>query len=222
MTVLLVLMTFVALVVVDYLYSRKHGLVTQVVTGKETPAAVPETPWVSGFEVPGHLSFHPGHSWALRESPNLVRVGMDQFAARLVGKIDKLDLPRRGQWIRQGQKVWTIGRDGRAAEMASPIEGVVSEINEAVAADPEKARLDPYGEGWIMKVESPDAPTNFRNLLNGAVARRWMEEAASRLRSRMPALAGVVAQDGGVAINDVASALPGETWSALAHEFFLV
>jgi glycine cleavage system H lipoate-binding protein len=221
MTVLLVLITFVALVIADYVYSSKHVRLPLEVETAARASGVRPASVVSGFEVPAHLSFHPGHAWALRESANLVRVGLDDFAARLVGKIDRIALPRRGQWIRQGQRIWTIERDGRRADMVSPIEGIVTDINEAVVLDPERARLDPYREGWLVKVESPDAGTNFRNLLGGDVARRWMEEAASRLRGRTPVLAGAVAQDGGVAVNDLTSALPGESWNALTGEFFL-
>jgi glycine cleavage system H protein len=222
MTVLLVLMTFVALVIADYLYSRKHATVPLGASEPSRAAARTRNPVIAGFEVPEHLQFHPGHAWALRESANLVRIGIDDFAARLVGPIDRIVFPRRGQWIRQGQRIWTIEKDGRKAEMVSPIEGIVTHVNEAVASNPETARRDPYGEGWLVKVEAPDAGTNFRNLLGGDVARRWMEEAALRLRGRMPILAGAVAQDGGVAVADVSSALPGETWTALTHEFFLL
>src|SRR5271165_5995106 len=67
---------------------------------------------VGGFSVPDNLRYHPGHTWALSESPNLVRIGVDDFAAKLVGKIEHITLPQRGQWIRQGQKVWSIVRNG--------------------------------------------------------------------------------------------------------------
>jgi glycine cleavage system H lipoate-binding protein len=157
----------------------------------------------------------------LSESPNLVRVGIDQFAARLIGKIEGLNLPQRGQWVRQGQKVWSARRNGAAAELVSPIEGIVTDINEAVVKDPELARRDPYGEGWLMIVQSPDAKTNFRSLLGGSLARKWMEDAASRLRGKMPALAGVVAQDGGLVVGDVAGALTDQDWKELTREFFL-
>jgi hypothetical protein len=90
--------------------------------------------------------------------------------------------------------------------MVSPIEGSVSDINQAVMNDPKLALSDPYGDGWLVTVQAPDAKTSFRNLLGGALARWWTEESASRLQRRMPAtmaFAGALAQDGGEAINDV-------------------
>ena len=78
--------------------------------------------------------------------------------------------------------------------MVSPIEGTVSDINQALANDPKLALSDPYGEGWLVTVQSPDAKTSFRNLLGGALARWWTEESASRLQRHMPmAMAGALA-----------------------------
>jgi glycine cleavage system H lipoate-binding protein len=160
--------------------------------------------------------------WALRESPTAVRVGMDDFAVKLAGKMESVTLPKRGQWIRQGQKVATILRGGAKASLVSPIEGEVTDVNEAVLADASLPGRDPYGEGWLLTVLSPDAATNLRNLLAGELARRWMAEAASRLRAKLPAVAGAVAQDGGLAVNDLAAHLPGTGWSELTREFFLI
>ena len=70
-------------------------------------------------------------------------------------------------------------------------------------------------------VHSPDAKTNFRNLLSGAIARGWMEEAARRLRMRMPMPLGALAQDGGLGVNDLTANMPEQDRMALAKEFFL-
>jgi len=119
---------------------------------------------------------------------------MDEFASKLAGKIERLTLPQRGQWIRQGQKIWSLHRDGATVDMVSPIEGSVADINEAAVRDPELARKDPFGEGWLVTVQSLHAKTNFRNLLGGALARWWTEESASRLQRRMPMALGALAQ----------------------------
>lgn len=222
MTVLLVLLTFVTFLLIDHFHSRKVVVaqpVLQVPKRQAQPRLAPSL--VGGFQVPEKLRYHPGHTWALSESPSLVRVGMDEFASKLTGKVERIALPQRGQWIRQGQKIWTLHRNGTSVDMVSPIEGSVADINEAVVRDPELARKDPYGEGWLVTVQSPDAKTNFRNLLGGALARWWTEESASRLQRRMPMAVGALAQDGGVAMDNLAAQIPDKDWAALAKEFFL-
>ena len=220
MTVLLVVATFAIFLAIDYV---RKGRVPNPVEAQAEQASVPRLmpSYVAGFDLPANCRYHPGHTWALQESPVLVRVGLDDFAARLTGKIDKIELPKRGQWIRQGQPFATIFRDGSKTELVSPIEGEVTNVNDALATDVCLPCHDPYGKGWLMAVMSPDAITNFRNLMGGIVARRWMEEAASRLRAKMPAMAGAVAQDGGLAVRDLTTELPGETWSEISREFFL-
>jgi glycine cleavage system H lipoate-binding protein len=222
MTVLLVLFTFAIFLLIDHFYSRRRVVVQpalQLVKHEAQPKLAPSL--VGGFQVPERLRYHPGHTWALSESPNLVRVGMDDFASKLAGKIHSITLPQRGQWLRQGQKLCTLHRDGIAVDMVSPIEGSVSDINDTIAANPELTRKDPYGEGWLITVQSPDAKTNFKNLFGGALARWWTEESAVRLQRKMPTLLGALAQDGGVAVENVAAEIPDKDWATLAKEFFL-
>lgn len=210
MIALLVVLTFLAGILLD-LYMTRHPI---VVIDDRVPRVVP--PMVGGFAVAPNVSYHPGHTWALVESPELVRVGVDDLAAKVAGTIDSIDIPERGQWIRQGQRIIAMHRDGRELDLVSPIEGTVVDINDAVIKDPKIARNDPYGEGWLLKVNSPDAKTNLRNLLTGRVARRWMEEAAVALRNLTPATIGATAQDGGVAIE-----LPIEQLEKVQKELFL-
>jgi hypothetical protein len=116
----------------------------------------------------------------------------------------------------------TIHRDGRTVDLVSPIEGSVSDINEAIVKDAKLALRDPYGEGWLVTVQAPDAKTSFRNLLGGAMARWWTEESANRLQRHLPmAMAGAMAQDGGVAVDNVSALIPDQEWLSLAKEFFL-
>lgn len=225
MTVLLVLFFFATFLLIDYV--RNHRAIVQPVlqvapSKHDAVAARLQPALVGGFAVPENLRYHPGHTWALSESPNLVRVGMDDFASKLAGKVDSINLPQRGQWIRQGQKMCTLYRDDVAVDMVSPIEGSVSDINQAVIKDPKLALSDPYGEGWLVTVQAPDAKTSFKNLFGGPLARWWTEESASRLQRRMPMqMAGALAQDGGVAMNDLSAHIPDQEWLPLAKEFFL-
>jgi len=223
MTVIMVLATFAIFLLIDYVRSQKQRVNQPAVQPviREVPSHVVPA-MVSGFQVPENVRYHSGHTWALSESRELVRVGMDDFASKLVGKIESIALPQRGRWVRQGQKIWTIFRDGKSVDMVSPIEGTVSDVNEAVVQNPNLALKDPYGEGWIVTVQAPDSKVNFRNLLGGALARMWTEDSALRLRKRMPvAMAAALAQDGGVAVDDITAHLPNEDWAALTKEFFL-
>ncbi len=220
MTVILVLATFAVFILIDFLLSRKKAV--QLDTAAEsTPAAEWDPNYVEGFLVPDRFRYHPGHSWALKERTRLVRVGVDEFAAALMGRIDRIELPKPGTWLRQGQKAFTFFRDGEKTEVLSPMEGEITELNPEVAKDPSLLRKDPYGAGWLMMVHVPDEDTMSRNLVPVTMVRNWMRDAAERLYSRLPQLAGAVAADGGRPADDLYAALPDTSWKELTQEFFL-
>ncbi len=221
MTVLLVLATFLVFIVLDYFLNRRKVLQTVPV---EAHTAVPATfggDYVDGFLVPARVSYHAGHSWLVRERKNVVRVGADEFAAALMGKIERIEVPKAGTWIRQGQNVLSFYRDGQKTEMVSPTEGEVMEVNSEVLNDPSTLREDPYGKGWLVSVHVPDEENTSRNLVPKGLVREWMRDAVERLYAQQPALAGAVAADGGRPADDLLSALPDADWKHVTGEFFL-
>jgi glycine cleavage system H protein len=222
MTVLLVLATFLVFVVLDYVLNRNKA-VTPVLTQAHAPAhaAAIGNDLVDGFLTPDKVSYHPGHSWVARERKNFVRVGADEFAAALVGKIDSIELPKPGQWIRQGQKVIAFTRGNVKTEMVSPTEGEVVEVNSEVLANPAALRRDPYNKGWLLAVHVPDEESTSRNLVPSGLVKSWMREAVQRLYSMQPELVGAVAADGGRPVDDVLAEIPGADWKRTTSEFFL-
>ncbi len=222
MIILLVVLTFATAIFVDHLLLRRTLV---VLSGDATTTPEPARPRVApavvaGFNLPDNLRYHPGHTWAAAEGPTRVRIGIDDLAAKLAGDVERIEIPERGRWIRQGQKIIAMHRDGREIDLVSPIEGEIVDINEAALLNPKETRQDPYGAGWLLTVNSPDAKTNFRNLLGGTLARRWMDDTAARLRTLLPATAAT-AQEGGVAMDDLVSHIPDADWEKVAKEFFL-
>ena len=221
MTAILVLATFLVFIVLDYVLNRRKVMNTVAIDAPRTVPAQAGGDYVDGFLVPEKLSYHPGHAWLLRERKNVVRVGADEFAAALLGKLEKIELPKPGQWIRQGQKVLSFYRDGRKTEMVSPTEGEVMEINAEALTNPGVVRQDPYGKGWLVAVHVPDEENTGRNLVPKGLVREWMREAVERLYARQPALAGAVAADGGRPAEDLLEAMPEVAWTEVTNEFFL-
>lgn len=223
MTVILVLAMVIICLVIERFTNKKAPEFTLQTSPHAEAGARKLAAVVAGFEIPEHLRFHQGHAWALSESPNLVRAGIDDFAAKLIGDAEAVNLPQRGQWIRQGQKVWSFRVNGELIEMVSPIEGTVSDVNDEVARHPETLTADPYGNSWLMTVQAPDAKTNFRNLLEGNMARSLMDDSARKLAKYIPETHGNVAlaQDGGKAHSGIAKQLPADKYVAITKEFFL-
>jgi glycine cleavage system H lipoate-binding protein len=222
MVAILVLATFAVFVVVDFYFQRRKEkpLLVARMAEPQAEAGYP-IDMVGGFKLPALLSYHPGHGWAMKEGPRLMRLGMDDFAARLLGEIDAIELPARGRWLRQGERGWTVVRGDHRFEVLSPIEGEVVDINGEILKDPRRLRADPYGVGWLLEVNSPAGDANLKNLLHGRLAQSWMEESIAVLYSEINGTTGVHLQDGGHAVDDVLIQVPEERWNKLACLFLL-
>jgi glycine cleavage system H protein len=220
MTVLLVLAFFVALISMDYLVTRRRLARESMALAASTMPAV-EPAWVAGYQMPEALYYHRGHTWARPLDADTVLVGVDDFARRLIGPAASVKAPARGDWVHQGARAFALKVDGKMAELVSPVEGEVVEVNRDVTEKPGLASEDPYGRGWVLKVKAPNLANNLRNLLSGRLARKWMEDSREALELRLMALSGSVLQDGGEPASDLSQHLPKADWERLAHEFLL-
>lgn len=172
------------------------------------------------FEVRDDRYYHQGHTWVEKTDADVARVGIDDFAQRLVGAPEGLDLPPVGTSMRQGGRGWGLQVDGRRIPMLSPVDGEVVGVNHEVLDAPGTVAEDPYERGWLLEVRVRE-PETFTNLLSGRLARAWMDETAERVRSMEPEGLGVLMTDGGVPVEGFARVLRPEAWDALAREFFL-
>jgi glycine cleavage system H lipoate-binding protein len=186
-------------------------------------AAIPalEPTWVAGYQMPETLYYHRGHTWARPLDADTVLVGVDDFARRLIGPAATVKAPSRGDWMHQGGRAFAMKLEGKVAELLSPVEGEVIEVNRDLAEKPSLAGDDPYGRGWVLKVKAPNLADNLRNLLSGRLARKWMEDSREALELRLMALSGSVLQDGGEPAADLGHHLPKADWDRLVHEFLL-
>ena len=221
MVALFVLATFAIFIGIDVLLHReKYAFkVAEDVTPQKQPVLAPV---VAGVALPETLAYHPGHAWALDQGNGRIRVGLDGLAAAFLGQIQAVDGPKRGRWLRQGDRGWTIRNKRGEVMMLAPAEGEVVAVNEKALANPAVISQDPYGAGWIAEMTSPDAPISFRNLMSGGIARSWMEESMAMLRQAFAPmnLATVTAQDGGLISPRLGDEIPEEKWKDLASQLF--
>lgn len=167
------------------------------------------------FHLPTGLHLHPGHTWVRVEADGLVTVGLDDLATKLVGPL-AVRIPALGATVQQGEAALAVSDGTRSVSLAAPVDGTVVAVN-----DPAQAHEDPYGAGWLFRVQAPRLTSNLRQLLSGSAALRLLEDASEQLARRMNPELGAVLQDGGVPISGIAQRLAGDGWDALAREFFL-
>ena len=232
MGALIAVACFALFILIDYLLSRRavereaRALeeATVAVPARGSPVEVepvPEPVWISGYELPEQLHYHRGHTWAKVIGKDTVTVGVDDFARRLLGKTEGVELPVVGSYVRQGGKGARIQVEGRAADVIAPVDGEVVAVNRDLKADPHLVADDPYGRGWLIKIRSTNLAAALRNLFSGNLARRWIEDAKEQLELRLMALSGSVLQDGGEPAPDFARHVETDDWKGLVEQFLL-
>jgi len=219
MSILFVLLMFLLIMSISYFFQPQNKAAQQPVAA--APARLPVLRRELGFEVPEAYWFHPGHMWAFREGQDVARVGLDQFATNLVGKIDQVEICGTNRWVRQGQKLVSITTDGTTIELLSPVEGVVTALNSEALQNPQLVTDDPYQNGWLAMIKAPDLTTNRRNLMQEGMVVPWMQNNVSRLNTVLSEMQPALAQDGGVAVRGLLPRLSVEVRAKIVREFFL-
>jgi glycine cleavage system H lipoate-binding protein len=219
MSILFVLLTFLLILTVMYFRRPQEDAALQVALPKKI--ASPVMLKQAGFEVPEEYCFHPGHTWVVDEGRQNARVGVDAFAANLFGKIDAIEVADLNRWVRQGQPICTVTREGRSVELLSPVEGVMVSVNHDAVKNPSLIVDDPYRNGWICAIKAPEMATNVKNLLQGPIVVPWMQNSLARLGAMVQQLTPALAQDGGLPVKGLLFQVDADVQTQLSKEFFL-
>ena len=118
---------------------------------------------------PDDLRYSKEHEWVRAEGTRAT-IGITSFAADELGDIVFVELPETGSTLRQFATFGVVESVKAVSDLYAPVSGEVAEVNEALRDAPELMNSDPFGEGWIAKVELTD-PSELDALMDaGAYA----------------------------------------------------
>ena len=125
-------------------------------------------------ELPGDLLYTNEHEWLRREDDGSVTVGITDHAQAALGDLVYVELPEVDQDLEAEGEMAVVESVKAASDVYAPIAGKVVEVNEGLADDPEKINQDPYGDGWIVRIEPAGnvdesalmAPDDYQALLD--------------------------------------------------------
>lgn len=174
---------------------------------------------ISGVSLPVGYYLHKGHTWLKVEDQNHVRIGLDDFATRLLGAPDQIQALLMGKQATMGLPAFSFFRDGNAASFPSPVDGVVTEVNTNLKNKPELVNQQPYTDGWIMILYCPDLRKNLKQLMFMDSATGFVQTEVDNLYTFLEQETGLMAADGGSLGNDLYGNLPDLTWDKLISRF---
>ena len=125
------------------------------------------------MDTPKDLFFTKDHEWARVEN-NIVTIGITDFAQSELGDIIFVEFPEIGEMVDVGSSTGTIEAVKTVTDIFSPVKGKIIEINNGIDNSPEVMNTDPYGDGWLMKVELTDedcsselmSPSEYESFVN--------------------------------------------------------
>lgn len=173
---------------------------------------------VEGFRIPQGYYLHGGHAWVKVEDKSMVRVGVDDFALRLLGPLDKVETPLFGKTVSQGAPGIKLVRGQQSAPVLSPVNGVVTDVNPAIREDGGLANRAPYSDGWVMRIHTADLRRDLGALMIGDETTQFIGTAVDRLYDIIEQTSPL-ATDGGQLGDDIYGSLPDLDWNRLVKSF---
>ena len=126
-------------------------------------------------ELPGDLKYTREHEWLRQEEDGSVTIGITDHAQSALGDLVYVELPEVDQDVESGGEMAVVESVKAASDVYAPLGGTIIQINEALSDDPEKINADPYGDGWIVRLQpsgdaedamDPDAYQDFLDQLD--------------------------------------------------------
>lgn len=108
------------------------------------------------MNIPQELKFTKDHEW-IKVDGNEALIGITDFAQKELGDIVYVEIETEGEELSQGDVFGTVEAVKTVSDLFMPVSGKVIAINEELEAGPEVVNSDPYGQGWMIKVEISDA-----------------------------------------------------------------
>ena len=115
--------------------------------------------------VPRDLRYATSHEW-VRVKGNIATVGISDFAQHQLSELTFVELPAVGDDVTASDEVGVVESVKAASDIYSPVSGTITEINSEVMDHPELVNSDPYGAGWLFKIQLKN-PDEVKDLLDG-------------------------------------------------------
>jgi glycine cleavage system H protein len=126
------------------------------------------------MEFPGNLKYTKDHEWIKAEG-NIATIGITEFAQHELGDIVFVDVDTVGKTLKENDIFGTVEAVKTVSDLYLPVSGKVTEVNADLENAPESVNSDPYGKGWMIKMEMTN-PAELDALLDAAAYRALIGE----------------------------------------------
>jgi glycine cleavage system H lipoate-binding protein/CheY-like chemotaxis protein len=175
------------------------------------------------FQIPGGVFISEGHCWANVNEEGTVKVGLDDFAKKIIGKIDSIGLPNLGMVVKKGQSLFTINQGQKSISFKSPISGKVKEINKFINQELDALNLTPYDINWVCEIDADELDSELPSLKIGKAAVSFYQddiEHLQELKKKMKTGKEAELEPNGVIFAGEMEKFDDINWRRFAEQFF--
>jgi CheY-like chemotaxis protein len=171
------------------------------------------------INVPAGVFISPAHTWISLEMNGVVRVGIDDFAQKILGPIEEIELPKAGKMIERDSPLFSIKKGTHRLSFPSPVSGTVASLNSELESRIEYLQMKPYELGWICTIEPSNLPNDFQALIIGADAVAWYKKEIEKYSEKLNDLSG--SSQGRESAEEEKKRFEEATWQAFQQIFLL-
>lgn len=217
----LAIITFLVLLIPFWLLLNKKGRFT-----KQIRKATRNLSSVL-MHIPQGLFFSKNHTWTYLEKSGTARVGLDDLLLHITGEVRFQYLINPDHMIKKGDCLAEIEQKGKVLRILSPISGKITNTNPLLDESPGILNDDPYGSGWIYKIQPTKWIEETKSYFLAEEAIKWSTEEVDRFKDFLALAMGKyslepslkILQDGGEIRADALSGMPDEIWKDFQEAF---
>jgi len=176
-------------------------------------------------EIRGSLFYHPGHTWIKVEKADEVRVGLDCFLGKIVGKVNVIVLPLPGRRSHRGENLCSIIQEEGILDIGFPVSGSILSINQKLNDQPNLLSEDPLGDGFLLTLKPKNLQRDQKYLFFGQAALSWYQKELERFKATVISelygqeKVGMTMQDGRIDLRDIRTLVDPKQYIQLVSAF---
>jgi len=135
------------------------------------------------FSIPGGVFISKNHTWVSMNQEGIAKVGIDDFAKKLIGKVSAVELPNLGMNVKAGQPLFTIKQGNKTITFNSPVSGKVSQINTLLKENIAALDVTPYERNWVCALDAENLDSEIREMPIGKSAVTFFQEDIDKFKT---------------------------------------
>jgi len=229
MVALLILLTILVLMTLDYFIQRlraRSAVAVQLAAIQGGSKGLTRPAAQFRYRTPHGVFFSPNHFWLYLEESGAARLGIDDLAQSVIGRIGGMGTREVGDRVRAGDAILELRHDGRRLVLRSPIDGVIETINNEIVERRDLRGIEPFSAAWIYRVRPENTARTLQSLLLGNAAKEWLDREVQRLKVILATIApknpvlGETLQDGGLPSWGLIDFVDEAEWKQIQEKFF--